>query len=316
MKTELVYLGIDVSKKALHLATPDKFVREFANTAQGIEDLILRIQKFEPTLVVMEASGGYERIVCDRLQDAGISVCVSQPSCVRHFAKSIKVLAKTDKVDARVIARFAAATKPAETPRTSEITRKFRAFHDRRQQLVEDRVRETNRLEMCTDPEVVDQIKHNIELIQQREKEIGQAIEELRQADSELKRKSEVLMQQKGVGTQTASTLLAHLPELGSLDRQQVAALAGMAPHANESGSWKGRRRIYGGRAQVRKAMYMAARSACRWCPVISEFYNRLREKGKPFKVAIIACARKMLVRLNTMLKNHTNETNIEPKTT
>ena len=134
----------------------------------------------------------------------------------------------------------------------------------------------------------------------------------LRSSDEQLKTKSEVMMQQKGVGPQTASTLLAHLPELGSLDRQQVAALAGMAPHANESGKWPGKRRIYGGRAQVRKAMYMAARSAARWCPVISEFYNRLRENGKSFKVAIIACARKMLVRLNTIIKNLQKGTPVE----
>jgi transposase len=316
MKMNTVYLGIDVSKKALHLATPDKFVKEFSNNSRGIQSLVTRILKFQPILVVMESSGGYERAACDAMQDAGIQVCIAQATCVRYFAKSIKVLAKTDTIDAQVIARFGASTKPQPTPKTPENVRKLRALHDRRQQLVEDRVRESNRLEMCADLEVAEQIQQNIELIKQREKELEQAIEDLRQNDSELKRKAEVMMQQKGIGTQTANTLLALLPELGDLDRQQIAALAGVAPHANESGNWTGKRRIYGGRAQIRKAMYMAARTAARWCPVISQFYQRLRENGKSFKLAIIACARKMIIRVNTLIKKLKNQTTSEPQTT
>lgn len=311
MKTQTVYLGIDVSKKTLHLGSPEKFIKPFQNSLQGIDSLIKHLVKLRPTLVAMEASGGYERTACDALQDAGIPVCVLQPSCVRHFAKSIKILAKTDNIDSCVIARFAEATKPAPTPKTPENIRKFRALNDRRQQLVEDRVRENNRLETCTDPEVSGSIQANIKHIEQLIDETQLAIEKLRQSDDQLNAKSQIMMQQKGIGPQVANTLLAHLPELGTMQRQQVAAIAGLAPHANESGSWTGKRRIYGGRAQIRKALYMAARSAARWCPVISQFYNRLRENGKPFKVAIIACARKLLIRLNTLLKNQ-NVTPVE----
>lgn len=273
--------------------------------------MIATIKNLEPTMVVMEASGGYERTAADAIQDHSIPLHVAQPGCVRHFAKSIKVLAKTDRIDAQVIARFGAATQPRETPKTPANIRKFRALTDRREQIVEDRVRETNRLETCTDDDVVKQIQHNIVQLQRMEKELNDEINRLRKEDQQLSRRAEAMMQQKGVGPQTANTLLAHLPELGTVDRQQVAALAGIAPHARESGNWQGKRAIYGGRAKVRKAMFMAARTAARWCPIISLFYQRLREKGKPFKVAIIACARKMLIRLNTIIKNIKNDASV-----
>lgn len=304
MKTESVYLGIDVSKKSLHLGSTTKFIKEFANTKLGIQKLVAALKEIQPTMVVMEASGGYERICADAIQDCSIPINVAQPGCVRHFAKSIKVLAKTDAIDAQVIARFGEATNPQPTARTPENVKKFRAINDRREQIIEDRVRETNRLETCADKEVAQQLQDNIRQLEEREYELTRRMNELRNSDYELRTKSEVMMQQKGVGSLTACTLLAHLPELGAVDRQQVAALAGMAPHARESGKWKGKRSIYGGRAKVRKAMFMAARSAVRWCPIISLFYKRLRENGKPFKVAIIACARKMLIRLNTLIKN------------
>ena len=159
-------------------------------------------------------------------------------------------------------------------------------------------------METCSDAEIIEQLRESIARLQQAEKELNEQIDALRQSDPVLQSKSKVMTEQKGIGEQTANILLAQLPELGSLTRHQVAALAGLAPHAQESGSWKGKRRIYGGRAEVRKAMYMAAKSAARWCPVISVFYQRLRQSGKAYNVAIIACARKMLIRLNTLLKD------------
>lgn len=303
MKTPSSYIGIDVSKKTLHVATPEKFLGEFANTVSGIESLIKRLHTLHAKAVVLEASGGYESLVRELMQDSLLPVCVVQPSCVRHFAKSIKVLAKTDKIDAVVIARFGEATKPRITPKTPENTRKLRVLSHRRAQLVEDRVRESNRLETCADSEMIEQLQESIKRLQQAEKALNQQISALRQSDPALRRKSEILTRQKGIGEQTVNVLLSHFPELGSLTRQQVAALAGLAPHPRESGAWKGKRRIYGGRAEVRKAMYMAAKTAARWCPVISVFYKRLREGGKSYNVALIACARKMLVRLNTQLK-------------
>lgn len=303
MKTPSSYIGIDVSKKTLHLATTEKFVREFDNTIVGIRTLIECVQQLHPESIVLEASGGYERLACEAMQDSGLPVCVVQPSCVRHFAKSIKVLAKTDEIDAVVIARFGEATKPKVTPKTPENVRKIRALSDRRRQVVEDRVRECNRMETCADTEMIEQLQESISRLQQAEKALNEQINQLLQSDPALRRKSEIMTKQKGIGEQTANVLLSQFPELGSLTRQQVAALAGLAPHAQESGAWKGKRRIYGGRAEVRKAMYMAAKSAARWCPVISAFYQRLRQAGKPYNVALIACARKMLIRINTQLK-------------
>jgi len=303
MKTPASYIGIDVSKKTLHVATAEKFVREFANTIAGIQTLIECLQQLQPEAIVLEASGGYECLACERMQDSGLPICVVQPSCVRHFAKSIKVLAKTDRIDAIVIARFGEATKPKVTPKTPENVRKIRALSDRRRQVVEDRVRECNRMETCTDAEIINQLQENIARLQHAEKTLNEQINSLRQTDPVLRRKSEIMTKQKGIGDQTANVLLSQFPELGSLTRQQVAALAGLAPHARESGAWKGKRSIYGGRAEVRKAMYMAAKSAARWCPVIATFYQRLRQSGKPYNVALIACARKMLIRLNTQLK-------------
>jgi transposase len=304
MKTQSSYTGIDVSKKTLHLATSERFIDVFDNTVDGVQALIERLRKISPDLIVLEASGGYERLACDAFQDANLPVSVVQPSCVRHFAKSIKVLAKTDEIDAKVIARFGEATKPAITPKTPENIRKIRALSDRRRQVVEDRVRECNRLETCSDAEITEQLQESIARLKQMEEKLNQQIDTLRRSDRVLKAKSEVMMAQKGIGERTTTILLAQFPELGSMTRHQVAALAGLAPHAQESGNWKGKRRIYGGRAEVRKAMYMAAKSAARWCPVISVFYQRLRQSGKPYNVALIACARKMLIRLNTLLKD------------
>jgi len=304
MKTQTSYLGIDVSKRTLHLANVEKLIGEFENGPTGYQKIIKIVKASDYVHIVLEASGGYERAACEAFQAAGLTVVVAQPGCVRHFAKSIKVLAKTDAIDAKVIARFGQATKPSPTPPTPENIKKLRALTDRRTQVVEDRVRESNRLELCVEKTIVKQINASIKRLLKIEKELDLAIKALLEEDTEFCRKASVLMQQKGVGEKTACALLSHLPELGSLTRQQVAALAGLAPHARESGSWKGKRSIYGGRAAVRKAMYMAARVAMRWCPVISLFYKRLRENGKPFKVAIIACARKMITRLNTQIKH------------
>ncbi|MEZ5944863.1 MAG: transposase [Planctomycetaceae bacterium] len=186
------------------------------------------------------------------------------------------------------------------TPKTPENTRKLRALSDRRQQVVEDRVREMARLEACADAEIAAFIRESIESLETVERTLDEQIERLIQTDVEFQEKAQILSAQKGVGQKTVNILLSHFPELGTLTRGQVA---GLAPHARESGTWCGRRRIYGGRAAARHAMYMAAKTAARWCPVISEFYQRLRERGKPYNVAIIACARKMLVHLNTQLK-------------
>lgn len=303
MKTQTSYLGIDVSKSKLHLATPQKFLGEFENTVAGHQALIQRLNSLKPIGIVLEASGGYERIAAEAMQDAGLPVTIAQPGCVKHFAKSIKVLAKTDRIDAQIIARFGEATQPSPTPKTPENVRKLRALNDRRTQIVEDRVREANRLETCADPCILKHIQAQLEHLQQLERELDRLIAAVAKQDADFQKKASTMMQLVGVGAKTALTLLAHFPELGCLTRQQVASLAGMAPHPRESGTWRGKRRIYGGRAAVRRAMYMAAKTAARCCPVISAFYRRLRENGKSYNAALIACARKMLIRINTVLK-------------
>lgn len=303
MKTQIAYYGIDISKTTLHLGSPEKFLAEFPNTPAGHKKLARYLKKCCATMVVLEASGGYERRLCEFLQSQLIDIYVAQPGCVRHFAKSIKVLAKTDRIDAQVIARFGQATRPSPTPPTPENVRHLRELSDRRGQVVEDRVRESNRLELVTNRGIAKQIRANITRLQKQEEQLEEQIEQLRNQDEELKQKSKVMMQLKGVGEKTANVLLAHLPELGQLTRQQIAALAGLAPYTRESGAWKGKRTIYGGRSAVRKAMFLAARVASRWCPVISDYFQKLKQNGKPYKVAIIACARKMLTRINTLLK-------------
>ena len=299
-----VYLGIDVAKKDFCLATSQKSLRVLANTNEGFQTLIALLWKWETPHVILEASGGYERALTDALHDAGITVSVVQPGCVRHFAKSLKVLAKTDAIDATVLARFGEATQPTPTEKTPPATRRLRALSDRRTQLVEDRTREKNRHGICPDRAIAQEIRRRIKQLTTLIEKLDRQVQELIAEEEELLTKATALQTATGVGTQTACSLLAHLPELGTLSRQAVAALAGLAPHPQESGKWTGKRRIYGGRKAVRKALYMAAKSAARHCPHLAPFYKNLRANNKPYNVAIIAVARKLLVRLNTLLKN------------
>jgi transposase len=299
-----VYLGIDVAKKDFCLATSTKSLKVLANTPEGFQALIQLLTKWEAPHVILEASGGYERNLTEALQDADIRVSVVQPGCVRHFAKSLKVLAKTDAIDATVIARFGEATQPDPTEKTSPVTRRLRALADRRTQLVEDRVREKNRLETCPESSIAKEIARHIKHLSTVIEKIDQHIKTLIDHEQELSAKAAALQTATGVGTQTACSLLAHLPELGTLSRQAAAAIAGLAPHPQESGKWVGKRRIYGGRKAVRKALYMAAKSAAQHCPHLAPFYQKLRAANKPYNVALIAVARKLLVRLNTILKN------------
>lgn len=309
MKANTSYLGIDTGKNELFLGTPDRFIAKFDNTPAGHRQLIERIRQHQPNpdrlLIAIEASGGYERPVTDALQDAGLAVAVVAPNCVRHFAKSAKVLAKTDAIDAGVIARFVQAHRPRPTPKTPESTRKIRALADRRQQIIQDRVREQNRMETCADPDVIEHLQDNIDRLVEQERDFDARIKALIKSEPQLRAKAKVLKPVVGVGDQTVTNLLAHLPELGTLNRQQAAALVGLAPHARDSGTYKGKRRIFGGRAQVRKTLYMAGWTAAQHCPILKAFYQRLREQGKAHDAAVIAAARKLIVHLNTKMKQH-----------
>ena len=316
MKANTSYLGIDTGKHELFLGSPDKFIAKFDNTpgpSGGHRKLIERIRKYQPhhdhTLIAIEATGGYERPIVEALQDAGLPVAIVAPNCVRHYAKSAKVLAKTDKLDSVMIARYAQAHDPRPTPKTPESARKIRALADRRQQIVQDRVREQNRMETCSDPDMIEHLQESIQRLILQEKDLDKRIKAAIQNDEQLQAKAKVLRPVIGVGDQTITSLLANVPELGTLSREQAAALIGLAPHPQDSSTKNGKRRIFGGRAQVRKTLYMAAKTAAQHCPVLKAFYQRLKQQGKPHNVALIAVARKLIVHLNTKMKQHMNQT-------
>lgn len=297
------YFGIDVSKATLDLGDEQGHLGRFKQTPGERKRLVCRLQQHQPTLVAVEATGGYERPIVEALLEAGIPVAVVQPFCVHHYAKSLKLRAKTDAIDAQLLARYARANQPRPAEQPDPESRRLRALRDRRDQVIEDRVREQNRLESCPDAEVQREIKRNIKRLQKQEAKLDEQIDQCIEQCPALHERAQVLGAVKGVGRTVTATLLAYLPELGRVNRQQIASLVGVAPHPRESGRWKGRRRISGGRAQVRRMLYMAAVTAARHDTVLHDLYRRLLEAGKEKKVALIAVARKLLVRLNTLMQ-------------
>ena len=305
-----LYLGIDVCKSHLDLANADRDLGRFDNTPTGIAELIRAVQRAaaasdEPAIpvAVLEATGGYEQKPLDQMYDAGVACCRVNPTRVRRFAQSQGVQAKNDRLDARGIARFAAASAPTLRPYVppAEARRLLGDFGKRRDQVVEDRVRERNRLEKQPPEAIAKRIRAHVEDLEQEEAWLDQRIAELIEDDPELACKADALQQVKGVGPQLARVLLVQVPELGTVSRQKIAALAGVAPYDNDSGRSVGRRSCRGGRTRVKKALYMAAVSAAIHNPVLKQVYQRLVDAGRPRKSAFIAVARKLLVRLNTI---------------
>ncbi len=295
------YVGIDVAKAELVVSTSTALLGRYANDAKGHRDLVQRLGRIQVAGVALESTGRYGQEVSATLIAAGFTVAMVQPGRVRHFARSLGVRAKTDPIDAQVIARFGEATKPRPMCMVAaEITR-LRALVDRRDQVVELRKQEVNHLEACADPMIVKELKRNITRLEKVEADYTTAIARHLAAHERLHRISQALQSESGVGTQTAAALIAHLPELGSINRQQVAALAGLAPYNRDSGSQDGKRSIAGGRKRLRWALYLAAVTASRFSEWIKPIYCRLRERGKCAKVALIACARKLLIRLNSL---------------
>jgi transposase len=296
-------IGIDVGKAKLDVGVhDDKKVRQWANDDQGRAELRTWVLQQEASLVVVEASGGYEAAVVSELVSAGQAVALVNPTRVRAFARAEGILAKTDKIDARVIARFGATMKPQARARRAEAQVELNELITRRRQLVEMLTAEKNRLQTAS-PALHKRITTHLAWLQAEiddlEHQIGQAIaanpdwaETARRVDSA-----------PGIGPITAATLVADLPELGHLNRQKIAALVGVAPFNHDSGKHHGKRRIFGGRTSVRSVLYMATLSAIKHNPVIKDFYHRLVQAGKLKKVALTACMRKLLVILNTMVK-------------
>ena len=300
-----VYIGIDVSKNTLDVAcysTREHW--QFPNHDTGIRELVELIRTQSPALVVAEATGGYETAVAYALKKAGVRCAVVNPREVRDFARATKHLAKTDMIDAFVLAHFAAVTKPEPRPLSDENTRELEAILARRHQVVEMLTAEKNRLHHARYP-VRDDILLHIAFLEQRLVDCDSSLEGRIEESPVQREKYNLLMTAPGVGPNLARTLLVALPELGSLDRWQIAALVGVAPFNHDSGRRRGTRHIRGGRSDVRAALYMATLSATRYNPLIRQFYIRLCGKGKLKKVALVACMRKLLTILNAMLKQN-----------
>lgn len=304
--TSHMLVGIDVAKHTLdvYLTSQERSFTINNNTA-GFKQLLAELPAAGQCLVVVEATGGYQSRVVAALVMAGHQVAVVNPRQVRDFARSLGILAKTDRIDARVIARFAHEARPRPVEIGSEKQAQLAELATRRRQLVEMRTAEHNRLETVTTKTVRKNIRHLIEQLDKQIRQLEEAIGELIENQPELASKAAILESVPGVGPVTVTSLLVDLPELGRLNRQQVAALVGVAPFNRDSGKFHGRRRIWGGRAAIRSVLYMAALTARRSNPLIRAFAQRLEAAGKPFKVVLTACMRKLLVILNAMVKNN-----------
>jgi transposase len=299
-------VGIDVAKHSLdvYLASEDRSFTT-TNNAAGFKQLLAALPAADNCLVVLEATGGYQNRVVGVLVAAGHCVAVVNPRQVRDFARGLGILAKTDRLDARVIARFGEQARPRPVQVPSEKQAQLAELVTRRRQLIELRTAEQNRLETTTTKMVRKNIRQLIEQLDKQVRQLEEASGELVESEPELASKAALLETVPGVGPVTVTSLLVDLPELGRLDRQQVAALVGVAPFNRDSGKFHGRRAIWGGRAAVRSVLYMAALTARRSNPLIRAFAQRLEAAGKPFKVVLTACMRKLLVILNSMLKNN-----------
>jgi len=305
--SEPIYVGIDVAKETFHVASSPELLKTcLPNTLDGHRQLCRMLKEHTIALIVLEATGGYEKPIAAELLDAGLPVVVVNPRQVRDFANGLGQWAKTDPIDAQVLAKFAQIVKPApkthSTPQTAELAELVR----RRRQLNDLRCQESNRLLMIHHPKVKKSIKKMIKTLDFQINEIDQLIREHIDADDNFKNKDRILQSTPGVGPQTSAMLIANLPELGKLNRQEIAALAGLAPYDRSSGKYDGHAHIWGGRKDVRSVLYMAAFTACRFNPAIRALAERLRQNGKAYKVVITACMRKLLIILNTMIRNQT----------
>lgn len=300
-------VGIDVSKARLDVAVGSSgSVRGFDNDAAGHADLVEHLRAAAPARVIVEATGGYERGAVVAMAAAGLPVIVLNPRRAREFARAAGVLAKTDKLDAKVLALYAETLKPPLRPLSGEKQRALEDLVARRAQLVGMLTQEKNRLGQASSPRIRKSIEAIIEALKEQiddaENDIAQEIE-----DSPVwKEAAERMDSVPGVGFKTACVLLANLPELGTLSRQRIASLAGLAPINRDSGRMRGKRCIGGGRADVRTALYMAALVATRHNPAIKKFYDRLVDAGKPKKLALTAAAHKLLTILNAMIREKT----------
>jgi transposase len=298
-----VFVGVDVSKDNLDVAIgSEKQILTFANDQKGVDALIEKLNRIGPELIVFESTGGYERLAASLFVEAGLPVVIVNPRQVRDFAKSAGILAKTDAIDARVIARFAEAVKPDVRQLKDHQTSELTALVTRRRQIIEMIVAENNRLKLANKRNKKD-IKDHIRWLQKRLDKIESDIDKMIQSSPIWRCKDDILRSVPGIGPITSASLICDLPELSP---KKIAMLAGLAPLNCDSGKYKGRRRIWGGRASVRSGLYMATMAAIRCNPAIKGFYQRLTAAGKCHKVAATACMRKLLIIANAMLRDQT----------
>jgi len=304
-KEGTMFVGIDVSKERLDVALrPTAEAWQVANDAAGIADVCARLTQSAPVLIVLEATGGYESAAAAALGAAGLPVVVVNPRQVRDFAKAVGKLAKTDRIDAQVLALFAERVRPEIRSLTSEAAQELEDLLSRRRQILEMLQAERNRLEHARGTVRRDVIEHT-RYLERRLVRVDSDLDQRIRESPVWRAKEDLLRSVPGVGPVLSRTLIAELPELGRLSRQEIAALVGVAPLNRDSGRMRGRRSTWGGRARIRAVLYMAAVVASRRNAAIQTFYLRLRATGKPGKVALVACMRKLLVILNSMVRNN-----------
>ena len=303
---EPVFVGIDVSKDRLDVhVRPGGEVFVVSRDGRGLEELVGRLQELGPTLVAVEATGGFETIVAAAVAGAALPLAVVNPAQVRHFAQAVGKRAKTDPIDAGVIAHFAEAVRPVPRTLPDEAARLLAELVGRRRQIIDMIVAERQRENRATNVRVRKSLARHLAMLEKELGAIDQDINTLVRGSPLWRVKEDLLASVPGIGKTLARTLLAELPELGSLDRRHIASLAGLAPYTRQSGRWRGRSMIAGGRSAVRSASFMAALVASRHNPPLKDFYLRLICAGKPKMVALIAVARKLLTILNAILRDN-----------
>jgi transposase len=304
MPSSPLFVGIDVAKATLDIVLrPSEQLWQIIYDDAQIEALVTQLSELSPTLIVVEATGGLERILVAALVAAKLPVVVINPRLARDFAKAIGRLAKTDRIDAQVLAHYGEAIRPSLRPLPDADTQQLRALVDRRRQLMDMISAEQSRLNTSS-ARIRDSIEYHLTWLRQQVARLDDDLDGMLKASSLWCEYDAILQSTPGVGPLLSRTLISQLPELGDLNRKEVAALVGVAPFNRDSGTWRGRRTIWGGRATVRAVLYMSTLVATRYNPVIREFYERLLVWGKVKKVALIACMRKLLTILNAMIKH------------
>jgi transposase len=305
LDSESPYVGIDVSKDQLDIAVrPAGDTWSMPNDASGITEVVQRLAQLHPKLVVLEATGGLQMPLAAALATAGLPLAMVNPRQVRDFARATGRLAKTDRLDAQALAHFAEAVRPTPYPLPDVQTQELTALLTRRHQVVEMLTAEKNRRRATRSEAVRQRVQDHIRWLEQELADLDDDLERTLRESPLWREKDNLLRSVPGIGRVVSITLLADLPELGTLSRHQIAALVGVAPLNRDSGRFRGKRMVWGGRARVRAALYMAALTASRYNPIIKAFYHRLCSAGKARKVALTACMRKLLIILNSMVKH------------